>query len=90
MRTIPIPDLAQSQWWAVSAFEYALIDILHGQVSASTIHSVRKLAQVIDIDDFDFFLAIAGGDPDTTDFAELNKLALEELIRYLTEADNDC
>jgi hypothetical protein len=85
MRNLPIPKDIESREFSV--YIDTVIDILLGRVGAITISRVRELH--IDIDDFDFLLIIAGADPEAADFTELNKLALEELVRYITEADNE-
>ena len=85
MRNLPIPKDIESREFSV--YIDTVIDILLGRVGAITISRVRELH--IDIDDFDFLLVVAGADPDAADFTELNKLALEELVRYITEADNE-
>ena len=87
MRNLPIPKDIESREFSV--YIDTAIDILLGRVGAITISRVRDMALHIDIDDFDFLLVIAGADPDAADFTELNKLALEELVRYITEADNE-
>jgi hypothetical protein len=85
MRNLPIPKDIESREFSV--YIDTVIDILLGRVGAITISRVRELH--IDIDDFDFLLVVAGADPEAADFTELNKLALEELVRYITEADNE-
>lgn len=85
MRNLPIPKDIESREFSV--YIDTVIDILLGRVGAITISRVRELH--IDIDDFDFLLVVAGADPEAADFTELNKLALEELVRYITEADDE-
>lgn len=87
MRHIPIPNIIRSKhYWAGSAFEYILIEILQGTVNRTTVESIHSISEIFDIDDFEFLHVILGATP-TTNWEELNKLALEELVRYITEAD---
>ena len=62
-------------------------DILYGDVTAHTISKAQQIANVADELDLDFVLMVAGGNSENLN--ELNKLALEELIRYLQGGDDD-
>ena len=67
---------------ANALLDSVITDILHGQVSSRTIQTARLLDELVDIDDLDFLLVLVGASQ-TSDFGQLNLLALEELMRYL-------
>lgn len=79
MKPKPLPNFSPK---ASDLLDTIVLDILHDHVDTRTIEAARELDGLIDVDDLDFLLVLIGAD-EASDPAELNLLALEELIRYL-------
>lgn len=69
------------------AFECVLAEIVLGAVSLQTYERVMQLDRAMDIEEYDFLLAIAGTDPMTCNWAELSKLCLNMLVHQIDEKD---
>lgn len=86
MKPINYPPVNLSQA-DMFAFEAVLAEIVLGVVSIRTYERVMQLEFAMDIEEYDFLLAIAGTDPETCNWHELGKLCLNMLVNQMIEHD---